>query len=69
MEKKPLEDIWELMVKENEDSRIPVRIERDMIRFATPAKLFVYAGKGTIVRSLTLNEYEEEIEAMYRSTS
>lgn len=64
-EKELLEEVWELMIKENEDSRIPARIERDMIRLASPGKPFQRAGKGTIVRSLTLNDYREEIKSMY----
>jgi acyl-coenzyme A synthetase/AMP-(fatty) acid ligase len=64
-QKELLEAIWGLVVKENEDSRIPARIEQEMIRLASPAKPFVRAGKGTIVRSLTLEEYREEIKSMY----
>jgi hypothetical protein len=60
-----LEDIWKLVVRDNEDSRIPARIERNMIRLASPAKPFTRAGKDTIVRSLTLNQYKGEINAMY----
>jgi hypothetical protein len=60
-----MEDIWDLMMKENEDSRIPARIDRRMIRLASPAKPFIRADKGTIVRLLTLEVYKEEIEAMY----
>lgn len=61
------EGIWELVVNDNENSRIPARIERDMIRLESLTKPFVRAGRGTVVRSLTLKDYEEEIEVMYRS--
>jgi hypothetical protein len=57
------------MVKKNEDSRIPARIEKDMIRLASPAKPFIRADEGTIVRSLMLEEYKEEIESMYEEAT
>ena len=48
----------------DEHSRIPARIEKDMILLVSLAKPFVCAGKGTIVWQLTLEEYKEEIEMM-----
>jgi hypothetical protein len=57
-----LEEVWELVAKDNEESRITARIEKNMAGLAVHTKPFIRAGKGTIVRSLTLKECEEEIE-------
>lgn len=42
-----------------------VRVERGLVMLADPAKPFVRAGKGTVVRGATERAYEAEVGEMY----
>lgn len=45
------------------------RVRRGMVICATPDKPFARTGKGTIVRKLTEDDYKDEIEQLYSSSS
>ncbi|KFY07410.1 hypothetical protein V492_07163 [Pseudogymnoascus sp. VKM F-4246] len=61
-----IEEIWPML--EHVNATIPehARIRRDFIIVADPEKPFKRASKGTVVRSLTTKDYEDEIESLYR---
>jgi acyl-coenzyme A synthetase/AMP-(fatty) acid ligase len=61
------EAVWDMVQKENENMPEHARIDRHMILLAKKEKPFVRAGKGTVVRSQSLKEYEAEIEGLYRN--
>lgn len=46
----------------------PGRVSRGMVICATPEKPFVRTGKGTIVRKLTQDDYQGDIDRLYTSS-
>lgn len=64
-----IDEIWPVLDSAN--SLVPehARIERDFIVVGTSERPFERASKGTIVRSLTAKEYENEIEGVYRGVA
>ena len=61
-----IEDIWPAVHDANAEAPKHARIYKHMVLFSQPQKPFSRAGKGTVVRSLTIKQYEEEIAALYR---
>jgi long-subunit acyl-CoA synthetase (AMP-forming) len=59
------EDIWPALESANKLVPEHARIDRDLIVAGNSKKPFLRASKGTILRSLTTNEYENEIEGVY----
>ncbi|RSM09681.1 hypothetical protein CEP52_003989 [Fusarium oligoseptatum] len=68
-EKKKLVDtIWPSVEAANKPIALSRRIHRDMIIFTSADKPMLRAGKGTVQRKLTVDEYSAEIEALYKAT-
>lgn len=60
-----LEAIWPTIEEANKVSPAHGRILRNMVILTSPAKPMLRAGKGTVQRTLTIDLYEAEIEAIY----
>ncbi|KAI4234458.1 MAG: hypothetical protein LQ349_003784 [Xanthoria aureola] len=60
-----VEQFWPTIEKANAQAQGHGRITRTMIVVAGPMKPFERAGKGTVVRKLTVEKYAAEIEALY----
>ncbi|KAI2464875.1 NAD(P)-binding protein [Annulohypoxylon bovei var. microspora] len=60
-----LEKLWPKIHEANQTSPKFGQIPRELVMFTTQGKPFLRAGKGTIQRQLTLQAYEEEIDALY----
>ncbi|KAL8666375.1 MAG: hypothetical protein Q9168_007490, partial [Polycauliona sp. 1 TL-2023] len=60
-----IDEIWPTIENANAQAQGHGRIIRTMIVLAEPSKPFERAGKGTVVRKLTVAKYEAEIEALY----
>ncbi|EIN05387.1 acetyl-CoA synthetase-like protein [Punctularia strigosozonata HHB-11173 SS5] len=60
-------DIWPTVERMNAYAPQHSRLFKEMIMVASPFKPFQYTSKGTIRRQVTLQEYQEEIEALYAS--
>ncbi|UPK94825.1 hypothetical protein LCI18_005760 [Fusarium solani-melongenae] len=68
-ERKSLVDtIWPSVEAANKPISLSRRIHPDMIIFASADKPMLRAGKGTVQRKLTVDEYSSEIEALYKAT-
>ena len=59
-------EIWKVVVEANKHAPAHGQLERDMIILSVPSKPFGRAGKGTILRPSTIENYEPEIEELYR---
>ncbi|KAH7403880.1 hypothetical protein BKA64DRAFT_462232 [Cadophora sp. MPI-SDFR-AT-0126] len=59
-------EIWEIVVEANKHAPAHGQLERDMIILSVHAKPFGRAGKGTILRPSTIENYRPEIEELYR---
>ncbi|KAI0112670.1 acetyl-CoA synthetase-like protein [Hypoxylon sp. NC0597] len=57
--------LWPTIQEANKTSPKFGQISRELIMFTTKDKPFLRAGKGTIQRQLTLQAYEDEIDALY----
>ncbi|KAI2784911.1 acetyl-CoA synthetase-like protein [Daldinia loculata] len=60
-----LEKLWPTIQEANKSSPKFGQIPRELVLFVRPGKPFLRAGKGTIQRQLTLQAYEDEIDALY----
>ncbi|KAI6085965.1 acetyl-CoA synthetase-like protein [Hypoxylon rubiginosum] len=60
-----LEDLWPKIHEANQTSPKFGQIPRELVMFTTRGKPFLRAGKGTIQRQLTLQAYEDEVDALY----
>ncbi|KAI1104879.1 acetyl-CoA synthetase-like protein [Jackrogersella minutella] len=60
-----LEKLWPKITEANQTSPKFGQIPRELVMFTAQGKPFLRAGKGTIQRQLTLQAYEEEIDALY----
>ena len=65
----PIEEIWPFVARLSASMPDYGRVARSMIMVATPDKPFTRAGKGTVVRKLTLAKYENEINALFEDNS
>ena len=59
-------EIWKVVVEANKYAPAHGQLERDMIILSVPSKAFGRAGKGTILRPSTIENYKSEIEELYR---
>ena len=57
--------IWPTIEKANAQGSASARIIRSMILVATPGKRFVRAPKGSVVRTMTIELYAQELETLY----
>jgi acyl-coenzyme A synthetase/AMP-(fatty) acid ligase/acyl carrier protein len=64
----PVEGLWPWVTKLNANTSGPGRILKSMILIANPKKPLVRAGKGTVVRKLTLAAYETELNAVFEGS-
>ncbi|KAI0013533.1 acetyl-CoA synthetase-like protein [Xylariaceae sp. FL0662B] len=64
-----LDNIWSFIEESNAVVPGQGRISRDMVICALAGKPFVKTGKGTVVRKLTEQAYQTEIETLYLSSS
>lgn len=62
-----IEEVWPALESANELVPEHARIRKDLIIVSDPERPFQRAGKGSVVRSLTMKDYESEIEDVYRS--
>lgn len=60
-----LEQLWARIEEANSNVAGPGRVARGMAICATPEKPFARTGKGTIVRKLTQDAYQEDIDRLY----
>jgi len=60
-----IDQIWPSVQKANIEAPQHAQIFRHKIGISTRSKPFRRAAKGTVVRSLTLEDYYEEIESLY----
>lgn len=60
-----LEELWPRIREANGTAPKFGQIPRELVLFAARGKPFLRAGKGTIQRQLTLQAYEDEIDALY----
>ncbi|KAL2680619.1 hypothetical protein Neosp_008221 [[Neocosmospora] mangrovei] len=66
--KKLVDIIWPSVEAANKPVYPSSRIHHDMIIFTSADKPMLRAGKGTVQRKLTVDEYSSEIEALYKAT-
>ncbi|KAI0926228.1 putative NRPS-like protein biosynthetic cluster [Taiwanofungus camphoratus] len=59
--------IWPTIEKMNEFAPQHSRIFKEMILVAKPSKPFQYTAKGTVRRGVTLEDYKDEIDALYNA--
>lgn len=67
-ERQFIDDIWPTIEKANRIGPSHGRIFRSKIAIARPEKLFLRAGKGTVIRGLTNKLFSKEIDALYLET-
>lgn len=60
-----LEKLWPRIEEANSLVAGPGRVARGMVICATPEKPFARTGKGTIVRKLTQDDYQDDIDRLY----
>lgn len=60
-----LDELWPRIEKANSQVAGPGRVARGMVICATPSKPFARTGKGTVIRKLTQNDYQEDIDRLY----
>ncbi|KAI9657047.1 MAG: putative NRPS-like protein biosynthetic cluster [Bathelium mastoideum] len=63
-----IEKIWPSVQEANKVAPAHARIEKGMILPMKPEKPVVRAGKGTIQRAATLQQYSAEIDSLYQNT-
>ncbi|KAI0872127.1 hypothetical protein GGS24DRAFT_491690 [Hypoxylon argillaceum] len=63
-----LDELWPKIDEANKAAPKFGRVPRELIIFTNPEKPFSRAGKGTIQRRLSIDEYEDEIENLYANT-
>mgnify|MGYP005988557285 CR=1 FL=1 len=59
--------IWPSVEEANEKSPSHAQLHRELILFTTPEKPMLRAGKGTVQRSLTVDSYKAELDALYET--
>ncbi|KAL1868972.1 hypothetical protein Plec18167_007974 [Paecilomyces lecythidis] len=64
----PEDALWVDIQRLNANTAGPGRVSRSMILIAKKDKPFFRAGKGTIVRKLTLQAYEEEMNKLFKDS-
>lgn len=64
----PEDALWPDIQRLNENTAGPGRVSQSMILIAKRDKPFVRAGKGTIVRKLTLQAYEQELIKIFEGS-
>ena len=60
-----IEDLWPTIQEANMKCPAHARISKSRIFFTTPKKPMHRAAKGTVQRKFTLDDYSEEIDALY----
>jgi long-subunit acyl-CoA synthetase (AMP-forming) len=66
---KLLQKLWPRIEEANSHIPGPGRIARNMVICATPDKPFTRTGKGTVIRKLTQDNYQQEIDRLYNTSS
>lgn len=64
-----LDELWPRIEQANGQVAGPGRVSRRMVICATPERPFSRTGKGTIVRKLTQDDYQEDIDRLYTGTA
>lgn len=64
-----LEKLWPRIEESNSHVPSHGRVARGMVICATPDKPFARTGKGTIVRKLTQDSYQDEIDHLYTTSA
>ncbi|PVH77569.1 acetyl-CoA synthetase-like protein [Cadophora sp. DSE1049] len=59
-------EIWKVVLEANKHAPAHGQLERDMVILSVSSKPFGRAGKGTILRASTIENYKPEIEELYR---
>lgn len=60
--------IWPVIEKANSEYPEHARLSKSLILFTTSAKPMSRAGKGTVQRATTLQQYAKEIDALYTAS-
>lgn len=63
-----IDKLWPRIEQANGRVAGPGRVSRGMVICATPKKPFARTGKGTIVRKLTQDDYQEDIDRLYKGS-
>lgn len=63
-----IDKLWPRIEQANGRVAGPGRVSRGMVICATPEKPFARTGKGTIVRKLTQDDYQEDIDRLYKGS-
>ncbi|RGP66053.1 nrpslike enzyme [Fusarium sporotrichioides] len=61
--------LWPLVQEANKLVPSHAQISQDMILIAQTSKPFCRAGKGSVQRQMTYNEYEKELSALYEEST
>ncbi|KAG6356843.1 hypothetical protein INS49_014717 [Diaporthe citri] len=61
--------LWPRSEQANGHVAGPGRVSRGMVICATPEKPFASTGKGTIIRKLTQDDYQEDIDRLYEGSA
>ncbi len=62
---KLVESVWPVIERANSEYPAHARLTKSLLLFTTSAKPMSRAGKGTIQRATTLQQYAKEIDALY----
>ncbi|TVY34617.1 Non-canonical non-ribosomal peptide synthetase [Lachnellula occidentalis] len=60
-----VEEIWPVVVSSNVVMNVFGRVDKPLILFATKDKPFSRAGKGSVLKPLTLKAYDQELREMF----
>jgi thioester reductase-like protein/aryl carrier-like protein len=63
-----VDSLWPAIARLNADTAGPGRVSKSMILIASADKPFIRAGKGTVVRKLTISAYEAELDALFQGS-
>lgn len=63
-----IDKLWPRIEQANGRVAGPGRVSRGMVICATPEKPFTRTSKGTIVRKLTQDDYQEDIDCLYKGS-
>ncbi|KAH8689541.1 putative NRPS-like enzyme [Talaromyces proteolyticus] len=65
----PVDGLWPWITKLNTNTAGPGRVSRSMILIANSEKPLTRGGKGTIVRKLSIESYESELNALFKGSN
>ncbi|KAK3172368.1 hypothetical protein OEA41_005689 [Lepraria neglecta] len=67
-DKDVIDEVWPVVNKANEGCIDIVRLTKESTILATPANPFVWTAKGTVMRRVTIELYQDEVSGLYRDS-